>query len=61
MVARKIVELANLPDDSTETAESLWEGQPCVIDTLASPSLSEENLRLRNAVRNQCGDNLCYS
>ena len=59
-LARKIVELANLPDDSTETAESLWEGQPCVIDTLASPSLSEENLRLRKAVRNQCGDNLCW-
>ena len=59
-LARKIVELANLPDDSTETAESLWEGQPCVIGTLASPSLSEENLRLRKAVRNQCGDNLCW-
>lgn len=59
-LARKIVELANLPDDSTETAESLWEGQPCVIDTLAPISLSEENQRLRSAILNQSGDNLCW-
>lgn len=59
-LARKIIELKDIPDDSTETAETLWEGQPCVIGTLTSDSLSEENLRLRKAIRNQCGDNLCW-
>ena len=59
-LARKIIELAPLPDDSTETAESLWEGQPCVIDTLEPTDLQEENQRLRSAILNQCGDNLCW-
>lgn len=33
-LARKIVSLAGLPNDCTETAHTLWQREPCVIDTL---------------------------
>ena len=59
-LARKIAVLADIPDDSTETAESLWEIEPCVIDTLEPLDLQEENQRLRSAILNQSGDNLCW-
>lgn len=59
-LARKLIDLSLIPDDAVESAESLWEGQPSLIDPPSIQTILEENLRLRKAVRNQCGDNLCW-
>jgi hypothetical protein len=58
-IARKLVPLADVPEDSTETVESLWDANTMVLGTLQE-SLEEENQRLRLAVRNMTGDNLCW-
>lgn len=58
-LARKVVELVDLPNDSTETVESLWDANPGHLE-LVSETSETENQRLRAAIRNQCGDNLCW-
>jgi hypothetical protein len=56
--ARKLIPLAEVPIDSTESIQSLWDRFPSVLPM--GPDLQEENTRLRMAVRNQCADNLCW-
>lgn len=52
-LARKLIDLSHVPDDSTKSTESLWEGQPNVIDPATIREIIEVNLRLPNAVKDQ--------
>jgi hypothetical protein len=56
---RKLVPLIDVPEDADVLLEDLWASQPISL-VMVSDDAEEENLRLRNAVRNQCGDNLCW-